>query len=180
MSRKPFPLDWPLGAGRQRHPFRSKFDERTVAAACAELKAELRLFEARHVVISTNIDVTSTGLPRSSAGEPKDRGVAVYFTRKSSVTGRDVAFCIALDQYDRVACNIHAIAAVIESYRRIDRHGGGRLLEQATAGFLALPEAPETAAPDRDAGLRALASSSSANPTERANAQRALDRRSGQ
>jgi hypothetical protein len=175
MSRSPFPLDWPIGVARHRRPFRSKFDERTVKSACDELVAELRLFGATRVVISTNIDVTSTGLPRSSAGEPKDRGVAVYFMRKGA-SGREAAFCIALDQYDRVACNVHAIAAVIESYRRIDRHGGGHLLEQATAGFLALPEAPGTT--DRDAGLRALANSPSASPTERANAQRALDSRS--
>jgi hypothetical protein len=175
VSRSPFPLDWPIGVARHRRPFRSKFDERTVKAACDELVTELRLFGATRVVISTNIDVTSTGLPRSSAGEPKDRGVAVYFMRKGT-SGRDVAYCIALDQYDRVACNVHAIAAVIESYRRIDRHGGGHLLEQATAGFLALPEATEPT-DDRDAGLRALASSSSATPGERANAQRALDSR---
>jgi hypothetical protein len=169
----PFPLEWPVGIARHRRPFRSSFANRTVAVACTELRKELRLFRATHVVISTNIDVTSTGLPRSSAGEPKDRGVAVYFVHRG-VSGRDIPYCIALDQYDRVADNVHAIALVISSYRMIERHGGGQLLEQATAGFAALPEAPETKGGNKLSALRALAENEAAAPGERANAQRAI------
>lgn len=174
-TRTPFPLDWPIGIARHRKPFRSAFAERSVARACEELVKELRLFRASRVIISTNIDVTSMGLPRSSAGEPKDRGVAVYFMHKGA-SGRETPYCIALDQYDRVADNVHAIALVIGSYRLIERHGGGQLLEQATIGFQALPEAPETAAPDRASKLRALAADPKAAPGERANALAALQR----
>lgn len=91
----------------------------------------------RSVVISSNLLLRNDGLPRSGQRAPDDPGVAVYW-------GNGVqARCIAVDQYDRVADNLAAIAATLEAMRAIERHGGAAILERAFTGFVALP-APES------------------------------------
>lgn len=59
----------------------------------------------RSVVISSNLSLRNDGLPRSGQGEPQDPGIAVYWGSGQK------ARCIAVDQYDRVADNLAAIAA---------------------------------------------------------------------
>lgn len=90
----------------------------------------------RSVIISSNLLLRNDGLPRSGQREPDDPGVAVYWGNG------DKARCIAVDQYDRVADNLAAIAATLEAMRAIERHGGAAILERAFTGFVALP-APE-------------------------------------
>lgn len=92
----------------------------------------------KSVVISSNLALRNDGLPRSGQREPDDPGVAVYWGNG------DKARCIAVDQYDRVADNLAAIAATLEAMRAIERHGGAAILERAFTGFVALP-APEQA-----------------------------------
>lgn len=177
MSREPFPLDWPVGKPRTKSPCQSRFSsKRSVASAYDELLAELSRFSALQVRISTNIRITHDGRPRSGQAEPADRGVAIYFARFTTRGGQreKLNYCMALDKYDRVVDNLHALSMVISSYRVIERHGGGELLEQATAGFLAISESSESTL-DRAAKLRAIADDPSANPNEAANARRALE-----
>ncbi len=50
---------------------------------------------------------------------------------------------MAIDQYDRVADNLAAIAATLDAMRAIERHGGAQILERAFTGFIALP-GPDT------------------------------------
>ena len=175
MAHKPFPLEWPLGQPRTRRPARSRFNSRgkpwTVAKAFKHLITELDRFDATSVVISTNVELRIDGHPRSDRRDPDDCGIAVYFNRLDH-SGVSRPYCMAVDVYDRVADNLHALALVIEAYRAIDRHGGGALLEQATAGFAALPEA---SGPTKEDKLRELAEHG-ATPGERAAAQRQLDR----
>ncbi len=90
----------------------------------------------RSVIISSNLALRNDGLPRSGQREPEDPGVAVYWGNGQK------ARCIAVDQYDRVADNLAAIAATLEAMRAIARHGGAAILERAFTGFVALP-APE-------------------------------------
>lgn len=91
----------------------------------------------KSVIISSNLALRNDGLPRSGQREPDDPGVAVFW-------GNGVqARCIAVDQYDRVADNLAAIAATLEAMRAIERHGGAAILERAFTGFVALP-APES------------------------------------
>jgi hypothetical protein len=90
----------------------------------------------KSVVISSNLALRNDGLPRSGQRAPDDPGVAVYWG-----TGKQ-ARCIAVDQYDRVADNLAAIAATLEAMRAIERHGGAAILDRAFTGFVALP-APE-------------------------------------
>ena len=63
---------------------------------------------------------------------------------------------MAIDQYDRVADNLAAIAATLEAMRAIERHGGAQILERAFTGFTALP-APDHQRPWREVlGIPAL------------------------
>ena len=86
-----------------------------------------------HTIISSNLTTRNDGLPRSGQAAPDDPGVAVYWTRK------DRKQVMAIDQYDRVADNLAAIAATLEAMRAIERHGGAQILERAFTGFDALP-----------------------------------------
>lgn len=144
---KPYPLSWPLSAVRT--PDRKRLDSRfgrksggrlrrlTVADSRKGLLSELDRFEARLVVISSNIQLRQDGYPMSGRREPDDPGVAVFFQRG----GKNIA--IACDQYRRAADNMKALAVTIESLRRIERHGSSNLFEQAFSGFEALPEVRE-------------------------------------
>jgi len=156
-----YPLHWPAGwkrvAGHQRT--RAKFGKQTFVdrGVNAEgqrmgwhTKGQLSIAQGtervlrvlnqmgfnKSVVISSNLALRQDGLPRSGQRAPDDPGVAVYWGRGAS------ARCIAVDQYDRVADNLAAIAATLEAMRAIERHGGAAILDRAFTGFTALP-APE-------------------------------------
>jgi len=167
ISHTPFPLEWPLGKPRAIKRTKSRFKPRTIARALAVLRDELKRFEARDIVVSTNIEVRIDGLPYAGRRHPDDPGVAVYFSRRTRKGWKP--YCMALDGYQNVADNLHAIGLTIEAYRTIERHGGGDLLEQATSGFLALP--PPS---DKAAKLRALIASTD-NDGERAAATKQLE-----
>lgn len=84
------------------------------------------------VIISTNVPLRRDGQPYSGQKQPADPGVAVYFKLK------DRPCVLACDKWDRVECNLWAIAKHIESLRGQDRWGVGTI-EQAFAGYAALP-----------------------------------------
>jgi hypothetical protein len=91
------------------------------------------------VIISTNVPTRLDGLPRSDQSNPSDPGVAVYWKTRQSEPVR----CMPMDQYDRVADNLAAVAATLEAMRAIRRHGGAEILDRAFTGFAALPESTE-------------------------------------
>lgn len=159
-----FPLQWPGGWKRtgQYSRTRARFSKQTFvdrgvneqgqrmghhtkgSISIAEgtdrvLRALNTMGYRQSVIISSNLMLRNDGLPRSGQREPDDPGVAVYWGvgQKSR--------CIAVDQYDRVADNLAAIAATLEAMRAIERHGGAAILERAFTGFTALPApaAPE-------------------------------------
>jgi hypothetical protein len=72
--------------------------------------------------------------PRSGQREPDDPGAAVWFDWGAR------PYVFACDTYLRVADNVAALAAHIDSVRTSERHGVAEL-EQAFQGFLALPAA---------------------------------------
>lgn len=148
-----YPLSWPTGwtrtpAGqRKRAKFRrqevvySKMPgggswrqnaELTVRSALDRLYGELQRLGAKDVLVSSNIELTTYGEPRSGRRAPDDPGAAVYFR----LSGKDRV--LACDRWDRVQGNLAAIAAHIECVRGIDRYGVGTL-DQAFAGYDALP-----------------------------------------
>jgi hypothetical protein len=151
--RDRYPLSWPTGWKRTKARDRRKasFSQSvqmtsssgsfyqakkavTVTVGLQRLLDELRRLGVAEgdCVISTNVPTRLDGLPYSTAKEPDDPGVAVYFrlTRQDRV--------LACDAWTRVADNVTAIAQHIDALRRIDRYGVGTL-EQAFAGYQALP-----------------------------------------
>lgn len=155
-----FPLSWPVSwkrtpdndrrrakfntsTSRNSYGFRGK-REVTITEAIERVLDELRGFgvSRENAIISTNLDVRLDGLPRSGQRAPTDPGAAVYWTRNASERQR----CMAIDQYDRVADNLAAIAATLSAMRAIERHGGAEILDRAFEGFAALPAAGQTSA----------------------------------
>lgn len=144
-----YPLCWPPGrprtpAGERTH---SQFHRRakvegasytqklaiTLAGARRMLQEELDRLGAASIILSTNIELTKYGEPRSDRRPPTDPGAAVYFTHQ----GRDMAF--ACDRWNKVEENVRAIAKTIEALRGIERWGTGEMVQAAFTGFLELP-----------------------------------------
>lgn len=128
-----FPLAWPLGWKRTPFPRRARY-KLTFGRALDELVHELRLMASDDIVVSTNIEPRLNGAPRTSAPEPRDAGVAVYWT---DAEGR--ARVMACDAWDCTRANVRAVAVAIAALRQIERSGASQLLERAFTGFAALP-----------------------------------------
>jgi DnaJ-domain-containing protein 1 len=88
------------------------------------------------IVVSTNLPLFRDGYPMTSAMEPKDPGVAVYFL----LDQRPMAF--ACDRFQHVYENIEAIAKTIHALRGIARWGASDMMERAFTGFKALADGP--------------------------------------
>lgn len=147
-----YPLSWPFGwkrtpavaRGNARFSRRTSvkatygdgyYDrkaELTVRDGMDRLKGEIERLGARDMLVSSNVELTTYGEPRSGRRAPDDPGVAVYFR----LNGKDRV--LACDRWKTVADNLAAIAAHIECVRGIDRYGVGTL-DQAFAGYDALP-----------------------------------------
>jgi len=132
MAVEAFPLYWPEGWKRCRAPIQSRF-KTGFGAARVQLSKEIARMGGTNVVISTNVPLRNDGMPRASAGEPKDAGVAVYFRLKD----KDMVF--ACDKYHYTRDNIYSIAKTIEALRSIERWGASDMMERAFAGFKQLP-----------------------------------------
>lgn len=131
MSAEAFPLFWPEGWKRTRNPETSRF-KTGFGAARVKLSAEIQRMGGTGVIISTNVPLRNDGMPRASAPEPKDSGVAVYFRYK----GKDMVFACDKFRYSRE--NIYAIAMTIDALRGIERWGASDMMERAFSGFKAL------------------------------------------
>lgn len=144
MKKQAYPLQWPLGWKRVKAPTESRFgslyDRHSIAYATDYILEELRKFNAKTVVISTNLTLRNDGLPRSSQKAPADKGVAVYFKHGKNDQ------VIACDSFNNVSCNMWAVAKTIEAMRGIERWGCSELLNKAFEGFKALPD-PNTKKP---------------------------------
>lgn len=132
-----YPLSWPTGWKRTKHRQRSRFgksygNKPSVAAAAGFVEDQIDMLGAGLVAISTNVQTTLSGRPRSGQGEPGDPGVAVYF----NLSGENRV--LACDRWDKVGCNLWAIGKHIEALRGMDRWGVGSV-EQAFTGYAALP-----------------------------------------
>lgn len=144
-----YPLAWPAAVPRtpshQRRGAAFSDGSRgrlSIYAAVSRLMREISAFtrsgqmyriHPKRVVISTNMPVKADGTPYSNRTEPKDCGVAVYFTFDSK------PYCMPCDKWDRIADNIAAVAAHLNAMRGQERWGVGSM-EQAFTGYLALNE----------------------------------------
>lgn len=133
-TQQAYPLSWPAGWKRSPARLRSRFEQRSVAAAIEEVFNQLRGLGVGdyNVIISTNLVLRNDGLPRSDQRQPSDTGVAVYFqlNKKQQV--------LACDKWVKVEENLWAIAKHIEALRGQNRWGVGSIM-QAFAGYTALP-----------------------------------------
>ncbi len=135
-------LRWPDGRPRAARRKSASFDT-GFAAARDGLLNEVRLLGGRNVVLSTNVRTRLDGLPYANQPRPEDPGVAVYFRHRD----RDV--CFACDCWNRVEDNLQAIRKTVEALRGIARWGSGAMVEQAFAGFAALPPPADPKPPAR-------------------------------
>lgn len=147
------PLCWPVGwhrtapGDRKRATFATKKESTfagyrgqraiTFIEASKRIIVEVRAFGVKpdSIIISTNLRVRKDGGLIGEQREPEDPGAAVYWQRNP----REGQRCMAIDQYNRIADNLAAIAATISAMRAIERHGGAEILERAFTGFAALP-----------------------------------------
>lgn len=127
------PLRWPDGwlKTKVRDDGARKFSTGngpvSFSVACEKLMTELRLMSARDVVISCDT------ADRDIDHRRLDPGVAVYFTFK----GRQLV--MASDRFHSPADNLRSIGCAIEAMRKLERHGGGAVMDRAFTGFVALP-----------------------------------------
>jgi hypothetical protein len=130
-----YPLAWPIGRPRTRERQRSQFKV-TQQAAVKDLAYEVDRLGGSDMVITTNVELRLDGMPRADRGQPRDTGVAVYFTYRKK------PMCFACDRWTQISENIRAIGQTVGALRGIERWGSGSMIEQAMQGFTALP-APE-------------------------------------
>jgi hypothetical protein len=139
MTIEAYPLQWPDGWPRTAFNLRES-DRRfgghvrglTMGRARDQLLDELRLLEARDIVISSNVPLRSDGLPYSDQRRIEDPGVAVYFTlnKRPQVMARD--------HFISVAGNMRSLTLAVEAMRQLKRHGGSHMMERAFTGFTAI------------------------------------------
>lgn len=137
-----YPLQWPAGWIREAEPITSRFGTNgpygkkpTIMGATEKIIYEMQLFGGQDLIVSTNLKYKQNGLPYANQKEPQDKGVAVYFNYDG---GQKV---IACDSFNKIGCNLWAIAKTIEAMRGIDRWGCSQIMAKAFTGFVALPEA---------------------------------------
>jgi hypothetical protein len=132
-TKESYPLYWPEGYKRTELRRSSHFKESSLYETRKDLREEVRRLGGKDLIISTNIRTRADGDIYSSAKEPDDPGVAVFFTLR----GKPVSF--ACDLWKRVWENTWAIAKTIDAMRGIDRWGVSELLDRMFKGFLSLP-----------------------------------------
>lgn len=129
---KSYPLQWPPHRPRSKHQRSAKFDT-SLRQARDGLMNNLRLLGAKNVVLSSNLELRLDGIPYANQREPRDAGIAVYF----SYCGKSM--CFSCDRWNRVRDNVRAIEKTIEAMRGIERWGTGEMVQAAFSGFEALP-----------------------------------------
>jgi hypothetical protein len=144
------PLCWPENVARTAPHSRCwpLFHEKTIAAACSFLRAEVNRLNGYHaghtdphLIISSNLRLRLDGQPVGDQVTPPDPGIAVYFKLRFTRGGKwhECPVVLTCDAWLKPALNIDAIARDIEAQRARKRYGCTNL-EQAFRGYLAIPE----------------------------------------
>lgn len=131
--RNPFPLQWPEGWARTRHPAAARFKVSSFAYARDRVLRQVRQLGGTRGIITSNLPTRLDGLPYANATEPADRGIAVYWVEQ----GRERV--MACDRWTRTRDNLHAIELSLDALRGLARWGSSQIVERAFAGFAALP-----------------------------------------
>lgn len=138
-----YPIQWPRGRARTKARVPSKFKV-APTKAFEEMMLELSRFDAKGVVVSSNIPTRQDGTPYRDGLTEKmpDPGIAVYFTKGKRL------ICLPCDTYLRPWENCRAIGLAVEAFRSMERHGAHQVLDQAFEGFTALPSPDQVSDPD--------------------------------
>jgi len=151
MNETRYPLSWPASWPRTKFRISAQFSKTharlgsldasvrdksklSIRDSIDRIADELRRMGVKEesVIISTNIPLNLSGVPRADRGEPFDPGAAIYWTHKGKPQ------CMPIDRYTRVADNLAAVAATLDALRAIERHGGSAILDRAFIGFAQL------------------------------------------
>ncbi len=134
MKIPPYPLNWPDGQPRTSRMVKSQF-RTSLPGAIKNVKDSLRRFAVDSNRKIEAVQVTSNASMFDD--KPEDPGVAVWFEWDGHMR------CIAVDRYNKVACNLQAIHHVIEARRTELRHAGIQMVRTSFKGFMALPPPPD-------------------------------------
>jgi hypothetical protein len=132
-KRDPYPLQWPDGWPRTDNWKRAK--PKFLARFAQDRDSvihQLHRRRASNIVITSDLPTRHDGLPYANA-QANDPGIAVWWVEK----GREQV--MACDRWQHVTYNLRAIEMTLEALRGIDRWGSSKMVEQAFAGFAALP-----------------------------------------
>jgi hypothetical protein len=137
-----FPLSWPTGRKRTDNWRReSAAFKTTMGKARDALLRQLRLLNARDIVISSNVATyTRSGEVKMYADQSaakEDPGVAVYYTWDGD------QYALSCDKWNTVTDNLQALNKAVEAIRVIERWGTGEMMKAAFSGFKPLPEPPK-------------------------------------
>src|SRR5690349_673542 len=133
-STRAYPLYWPEGWTRASFHKVAKFGDHSVKESREVLANQVRLFGGKGLIISSNLNLTMDGNPRSNQRQPDDRGVAIFFKRN------DIDMALACDIYTTVEDNMWALCRTLDALRQIERDGSPALINRAFKGFKALPD----------------------------------------
>lgn len=137
--REPYPLQWPPGLKRATYRGFPKFASQFAQNRDSVIQ-QLKRRGASQIVITSDLPVRLDGLPYASSG-CADPGIAVWFVKR----GKEHS--MACDHWARIGDNLRAIDKSLEAFRGLDRWGAAEVVEQAFAGFAALPAAAGDGAP---------------------------------
>lgn len=129
--RDPYPLQWPEGWKRATSRGVPKFGSQFARDRDAVIR-QLKMRGASRIVITSDLPTRNDGLPYANAS-CSDPGVAVWWVERS----KDQV--MACDRWRTVTQNMRALDMTLEALRGIARWGSSQMVEQAFAGFAALP-----------------------------------------
>ncbi len=147
------PLRWPDNWPRTHSRKPANFDgDRTITQAVRELHAALSAKSGPNPFAR---DIQITAADGTSKPRGVDPGAAVYFKRSPTVVGIDPGsfgawvqpapgIVLACDKWDDAAHNVWALVLHVKALRGLERWGVGSV-EQAFAGYAALPASPHAA-----------------------------------
>lgn len=133
-----YPLKWPMQQPKTGRAKSSKFKKTSPYRSGEELFKELKRLGAENIIISSNLRKHLKGDGFYAKQYIDDVGVAVYFEKKGTQK------VMACDRWDRVECNLHALALSIAAIRGLERWGGSDFLDGLFTGFAALPAGRST------------------------------------
>lgn len=132
MNRPPYPLQWPKEWPRMQTTSRhAPFKPATFARQRDLILWQVRKLGGRNCVVTSNMIA-------GSEAQPRDRGVAVYW----SDSYRDVERVVACDSWNTIQSNMRAIEKSLDALRGMRRWGASSIVDRAFEGFRPALAAP--------------------------------------